>query len=145
MNRVEEIFQKMELKLLERKQQLSDVGALVKFDISGKEGGKWIVDLNDDTLGVRIGDEEANCTFTASDDNFVKNSTYCKRVEWINAPMPLINILNRCPKIKTKAAIIIPIIGISLNNITKVLTTTANTAVDSPKANSREYERISLK
>ncbi len=72
MNRVEEIFQKMELKLLERKQQLSDVGALVKFDISGKEGGKWIVDLNDDTLGVRIGDEEANCTFTASDDNFVK-------------------------------------------------------------------------
>ena len=35
MNRVEEIFQKMEQKLLERKQQLSDVGALVKFDISG--------------------------------------------------------------------------------------------------------------
>ena len=72
MNRVEEIFEKMEQKLLERKEQLSDVGALVKFDITGKEGGKWIVDLNDDTLGVRMGDEEANCTFSASDDNFVK-------------------------------------------------------------------------
>jgi putative sterol carrier protein len=72
MNRVEEIFQKMELKLLERKQQLSDVGALVKFDISGKEGGKWIVDLNNESLGVRKGDDEASCTFTASDDNFVK-------------------------------------------------------------------------
>ena len=72
MNRVEEIFQKMELKLHERKQSLSNVGALVKFDISGKEGGKWIVDLNDDTLGVRAGDEEANCTFTASDENFIK-------------------------------------------------------------------------
>ena len=52
--------------------ELSDVGALVKFDISGKEGGEWIVDLNNESLGVRIGDEEANCTFTASDDNFVK-------------------------------------------------------------------------
>lgn len=72
MNRVEEIFQKMELKLHERKQQISNVGALVKFDISGKEGGKWIVDLNDETLGVRVGDEEANCTFTASDENFIK-------------------------------------------------------------------------
>ena len=72
MNRVEEIFHKMEQKLLERKEQLSDVGALVKFDISGDEGGKWIVDLNDETLGVRKGDEEANCTFSSSDENFVK-------------------------------------------------------------------------
>ena len=72
MNRVEEIFIKMEEKLHQRKNEISDIGALVKFDISGPEGGKWIVDLNDDTLGVREGDDEANCTFTASDDNFVK-------------------------------------------------------------------------
>ncbi|GAG45846.1 unnamed protein product, partial [marine sediment metagenome] len=38
----------------------------------------------------------------------------------------------------TIAAIIIPIIGISLNKITKLLTTTANTAVDNPRANNRE-------
>ena len=72
MNKVEEIFQNMEQKLLERKEKLTNVGALVKFDISGPDGGKWIVDLNNETLGVREGDEEANCTFTASDDNFVK-------------------------------------------------------------------------
>ncbi len=72
MNRVEKIFQKMEQKLLERKEKLTDVGALVKFDISGPDGGIWIVDLNNETLGVREGDDDANCTFTASDDNFVK-------------------------------------------------------------------------
>lgn len=72
MNKVEEIFNKMEEKLHQRKNEISDIGALVKFDISGPQGGKWIVDLNSETLGVREGDEEANCTFTASDENFVK-------------------------------------------------------------------------
>ena len=72
MSRVKEIFEKIERKILEKKGELGDTKALIQFNISGPEGGKWIVDLKDGSMGVREGDEEANCTFSATDDNFVK-------------------------------------------------------------------------
>lgn len=72
MSRVEKIFDKLEKKILQRKEELSKIGASVKFDLSGPEGGKWIVDLNKNSLGVREGNDDANCTFLSTDENFIK-------------------------------------------------------------------------
>ena len=72
MNRVKEVFEKIEKKLIERKGELAETNALIQFDISGPEGGMWVVDLKNETMGVREGNEEANCTFSTSDNNFLK-------------------------------------------------------------------------
>ena len=72
MSRVREIFGKIEKKILEKRDELSNTNALIQFDISGPEGGKWVVDLKDETMGVREGNEDANCTFATTDTNFVK-------------------------------------------------------------------------
>ena len=72
MNKVREIFQKLDSKLENRKSELSGVAALIKFDISGPDGGMWVVDLNDHSIGIRESDESANCTLSATDSNFIK-------------------------------------------------------------------------
>ena len=66
-----EIFEKVEVKIRERSQELSDVRAVYKFELEGPDGGIWIVDLREETLGVRQTEEEANCTFKAKDVHFV--------------------------------------------------------------------------
>ena len=66
-----EIFEKVERKLLEKSAQLSDLRAVYKFELNGPDGGTWIVDLREESLGVRETEEEAQCTFTGSDENFV--------------------------------------------------------------------------
>jgi len=72
MSRVKEIFDRIERKIFEKKNELSQTKASIQFNISGPEGGNWIVDLKDESMGVREGDEEANCTFSATDINFLK-------------------------------------------------------------------------
>jgi len=67
-----EIFEKMEERMRERAQDAKEVNAVYKFVLSGSQGGTWIVDMREDTLGVREGDEEADCTINMSDENFVK-------------------------------------------------------------------------
>lgn len=72
MSRVKDIFDKIERKIFEKKGELSDTKALIQFNISGPEGGNWVIDLKDESMGVREGDEDANCTFSATDVNFLK-------------------------------------------------------------------------
>ena len=72
MSRVREIFDRIEKKILEKRDELGNTNASIQFDISGPEGGKWVVDLKDRTMGVREGNEDANCTFSVTDTNFVK-------------------------------------------------------------------------
>ena len=72
MSRVREIFERIERKLFEKKNELSSTKASIQFNISGPEGGNWVVDLKDESMGVREGDEDTNCTFSATDTNFLK-------------------------------------------------------------------------
>ena len=72
MSRVREIFERIERKIFEKKNELSSTKASIQFNISGPEGGNWVVDLKDESMGVREGDEDTNCTFSATDTNFLK-------------------------------------------------------------------------
>ena len=66
-----EIFEKVERKIKENSRDLSEVRAVYKFELNGPDGGTWIVDLREETLGVRQTEEEAQCTFKAKDVHFV--------------------------------------------------------------------------
>ncbi len=70
-----EIFARIDRKINERLTEYSKLGAVYKFILNGPDGGTWIVDLREDTYGVReAGEEEkeeANCTFNASDTHFI--------------------------------------------------------------------------
>ena len=47
------------------------VNAVYRFDITGANGGTWILDLKEGTAGVRQADEKGNCTITMADNDFV--------------------------------------------------------------------------
>ena len=66
-----EIFEKVERKIKERSSELSDVRAVYKFELKGPDGVTWIVDLREETLGVRETEEDAQCTIKAKDVHFV--------------------------------------------------------------------------
>jgi len=66
-----EIFEKVERKLREKPDEFSAVGAVYKFIIAGADGGTWIIDLRKETLGVRVSDEDAECTLEMLDEHFV--------------------------------------------------------------------------
>ncbi len=66
-----EIFAKIDKKINERLTEFSKLGAVYKFILNGPDGGTWIVDLRENTYGVREAEEEANCTFNASDTHFI--------------------------------------------------------------------------
>ena len=69
------IFEKIEKKIKDRSEKLSDVRAVYKFELNGPDGGTWIVDLRRETLGVRQTEEDAQCTFKSSDVHFVEMFT----------------------------------------------------------------------
>lgn len=71
MTTTKEIFEKVEKKIIERSEELSQFRAVYKFELNGPDGGTWIVDLREETLGVRQGEEDAQCTIKSSDENFV--------------------------------------------------------------------------
>jgi len=66
-----DIFEKVDRKLRERSDEFSELGAVYKFELNGPDGGTWIVDLRKKTFGVREAEEDAQCTFKASDQNFI--------------------------------------------------------------------------
>ena len=70
-----EIFEKVERKIKEKSSELSEFRAVYKFELNGPDGGTWIIDLREETLGVRQTEEEAQCTFKSSDVNFVNMFT----------------------------------------------------------------------
>ena len=47
------------------------VNAVYRFDLSGPNGGTWIVDFKEATAGVRQCDEASQCTVSMTDDNFL--------------------------------------------------------------------------
>lgn len=47
------------------------VKAVYRFELSGPNGGTWIVDFTERAAGVRQGDEQAACTVTMTDADFV--------------------------------------------------------------------------
>jgi hypothetical protein len=47
------------------------VNAAYRFDLAGPQGGTWIVDFRPDSAGVRQGEEEGQCTFAMSDEDFL--------------------------------------------------------------------------
>jgi putative sterol carrier protein len=47
------------------------VNAVYRFDLSGPNGGTWIVDMKDGpTAGVRQADEAGQCTISMTDNDF---------------------------------------------------------------------------
>lgn len=66
-----EVFEKVDRKLKERSDEFIQLGAVYKFVLNGPDGGTWIVDLRQESFGVREAEEEAQCTFKSSDKNFV--------------------------------------------------------------------------
>lgn len=67
-----EVFEKVEIKLRDRSHEFTHLRAVYKFVLNGPDGGTWIVDLRAESFGVRKSEEEAQCTFKASDENFIK-------------------------------------------------------------------------
>ncbi|MEZ0388466.1 MAG: SCP2 sterol-binding domain-containing protein [Verrucomicrobium sp.] len=48
------------------------VNATYRFDLSGPNGGAWIVDFRPETAGVRqVTDEEGQCSIAMKDEDFV--------------------------------------------------------------------------
>ena len=47
------------------------VNAVYRFDLSGPNGGTWIVDFKEGTAGVRQADETGQCTIAMSDEDFL--------------------------------------------------------------------------
>ena len=71
MTTTKDIFDKVYRKLKERIHEFTELRAVYKFVLKGPDGGTWIVDLRQESFGVREAEEEAQCTFKASDKNFV--------------------------------------------------------------------------
>lgn len=49
----------------------SEMNAVYRFELSGPNGGTWIVDFKEGTSGVRQGDEAGQCTVAMTDENFL--------------------------------------------------------------------------
>lgn len=66
-----EIFDsKIALKLQSNPEVAKKVNATYRFDLSGPNGGTWIVDLKEGTTGVRQADEPGQCTIAMTDNDF---------------------------------------------------------------------------
>ena len=70
---VKEIFEtKIPEGLKERAEKANKINSVYAFCITGDDGGDWIVDLTKPDGGeVRAGKEEAQCTITVADSDFV--------------------------------------------------------------------------
>ena len=71
MSRPIDIFERVERKLKEKPAEFIAIGAVYKFLINGPEGGTWMIDLREETLGVREADEDAECTIHILDVHFI--------------------------------------------------------------------------
>ena len=65
---VREFFETLESRVDESK--AAGLTATYLFDVEG--AGQWVVDVDDGKVKVREGGDEADCTISVSDDNFMK-------------------------------------------------------------------------
>lgn len=72
LSKTREIFEKIDKKIKENPQEYTELGAVYKFVLDGPDGGTWVIDLREATIGAREGDEEANCTFETQDIHFIE-------------------------------------------------------------------------
>ena len=63
-----EIF---ETRIAKRAPEATDIDAIFAFNITGDEGGQWVVDLKEGKV-YEGKSADADCSITVSDDNFVK-------------------------------------------------------------------------
>lgn len=47
------------------------INAVYRFDLSGPQGGTWIVDFTPANAGVRQADEQAQCSVSLTDEDFL--------------------------------------------------------------------------
>ena len=65
-----ELFEKLERRIADKPDLAEEVGAVYQFDVTGPEGGSWVVDLTEDPGNVRAGtSEEADCVITVSQED----------------------------------------------------------------------------
>ena len=62
---------KLAKRITDKPDMVKSINASYKFDITGDEGGTWIVDLKTEGGEIRQADEEADCTITMTDTDFV--------------------------------------------------------------------------
>ena len=61
------VFDELASRIEQRPELLETVGAVYQFDVSGEQGGSWVVDLKASPGGVRVGaDDDADCVISLS-------------------------------------------------------------------------------
>ena len=66
-----EIFAQMTQRVAAKPGLVDEVGAIFQFDVTGDEGGSWVVDLKNSPGSVASGtDENADCVVTVGQDDF---------------------------------------------------------------------------
>jgi len=66
-----EIFEQMTQRVADKPGMVDEVDAIFQFDITGDEGGSWVVDLKNAPGSVVSGtNEEADCVITVGQDDF---------------------------------------------------------------------------
>ncbi len=66
-----EIFARMTQRVADNPGLVDEVGAVFQFDITGDDGGSWVVDLKSAPGSVQSGtNDEADCVITVSQQDF---------------------------------------------------------------------------
>ncbi len=64
------VFEELASRIEQRPQLVDAVGAVYQFDVSGEQGGSWVVDLKAAPGSVRSGAaDDADCVITVSRDD----------------------------------------------------------------------------
>lgn len=67
-----EIFAKVERMLENEPERIGDLQGVYKIVLEGPMGGTWMIDLRENSRGVRMGDGNAHCTLLAKTADFMK-------------------------------------------------------------------------
>lgn len=66
-----ELFDQMKTRIADRPELVDEVGAAFQFNITGDNGGSWVVDLREAPGEVRSGaSDDADCVITVSEKDF---------------------------------------------------------------------------
>ena len=67
-----ELFEQMQGKIADRPELADEVGAVFQFDVSGDDGGSWVVDLREAPGQVRTGAaDDADCVISVTAKDLV--------------------------------------------------------------------------
>ncbi|HEY4717092.1 MAG TPA: SCP2 sterol-binding domain-containing protein [bacterium] len=72
-----QIFEeKIAKRLKDEPEEAAKINSVYQFDVSGPDGGTWVVNLTQSGIGVTSGaDPAARCTISISDENFINMLT----------------------------------------------------------------------